>query len=363
MSDAKQAPDNDIINSVKDYVKMPLLYNHWYVAGTIDEFGRKPIAKTLLEHSIIFYRTEAGQLTALQNRCLHRSFPMAEARQDGDDLICRYHGARYSPDGTLLNIPCQKATPDRALRKYPLLEKGSFVFIWMGSGEPDVAKMEPLSYLDDQNFRNLHGHYEINGSYLLMQENLNDQSHFAFLHHDSFGVEEEFVETPVKVVKRGGRVASVRTESNTKVVLTGLIPGKHRENLIDKKLTRWDESYSISPGAFLTQLWTFVDDEAELTPETMQVFIVHYLTPVTQNSCLYWWSVAINHGQDDDQFFEGLPLFLDKGFSEDVWACASMQNLLETDKVDFKELNIAGDQAGLYFRKIMLDWATSEYGS
>jgi len=361
MPDVKYALGAEMINSVQGYVRMPLLYKHWYVAGTVDEFGREPTARTLLEHSIVFYRTEAGELTALQNRCLHRSFPLSEARKDGDNLVCRYHGARYSPEGKLLTIPCQKATPDRALRKYPVLEKGPFVFIWMGEGEPELAKLDLLSYLEDPSFRKVHGNLEIEGSYLLMQENLNDQSHFAFLHQDSFGVEEEFAETPVKIVKSGDRVASLRSESNTQIVLAGLIPGNFRANLAGKNLVRWDESYSISPGVFLTHLWTFIDDETEITPETMQVYIVHYLTPVAKNSCLYWWSVAINYGQDDDAFFEGLPIFLNKGFREDVWACSLMQGLLDQDKTAFKELNISGDNAGLYFRKIMLDWAKSEY--
>ena len=76
------------IRSVKDYINMPLLYNHWYVAGFGEEFGRRPKAKTLLNRSIVFYRTEAGELTAFQNRCLHRSFPLAEASVEGDDLVC-----------------------------------------------------------------------------------------------------------------------------------------------------------------------------------------------------------------------------------------------------------------------------------
>lgn len=361
MSDAEQALGIDSINSVKNYVQMPLLYNHWYVAGVVNEFGREPIARTLLEHSIVFYRTEAGELTALQNRCLHRSFPLSEARKDGDNLVCRYHGARYSPDGTLLNIPCQKATPDRALRRYPLREQGPFVFIWMGEGEPDMTKLQLISYLDDPSFRKMHGNYEIQGSYLLMQENLNDQSHFAFLHHDSFGVEEDFMEVPVKVVKSAGKVASIRSETDAEQILASLIPSKLREGLAGKKLVRWDESYSISPGIFLTHLWTFVDDETEITPDTMRVYISHYVTPVTKSSCLYWWSVSINHGQDDDAFFEGMPVFLNQGFSEDVWACELMQNLLNEDKVQFDELNISGDHAGLYFRKIMLDWAKAEH--
>lgn len=54
----------DQIKSVKDFVQLPFVYNHWYIAGFKDEFTREPKAKTLLERSIVFYRTEAGELLA-----------------------------------------------------------------------------------------------------------------------------------------------------------------------------------------------------------------------------------------------------------------------------------------------------------
>lgn len=37
----------------------PLIYNQWYVAGLTGDFGRDLIEKTLLERSIVFWRTEA----------------------------------------------------------------------------------------------------------------------------------------------------------------------------------------------------------------------------------------------------------------------------------------------------------------
>lgn len=42
------------IKSVKDFVQLPFVYNHWYIAGFKDEFTREPKAKTLLERSIVF---------------------------------------------------------------------------------------------------------------------------------------------------------------------------------------------------------------------------------------------------------------------------------------------------------------------
>jgi phenylpropionate dioxygenase-like ring-hydroxylating dioxygenase large terminal subunit len=111
---------------------------------------------------------------------------------------------------------------------------------------------------------------------------------------------------------------------------------------------------------FVSRLWTEVDGDPA-SADGLRAYILHMMTPVSKNSCLYWWMVAFNHGQDEDEFFEVLPQFLLGGFSEDVTACEDMQRLLEDDSTDFDELNITGDRAGLHFRKILLDWAAQEY--
>jgi vanillate O-demethylase monooxygenase subunit len=353
----------DLIKSVKAYVQMPLLYNHWYIAGTVDEFGRDPVSRTLLDHSIVFYRTQAGQLSVLQNRCLHRSYPLSEGRLEGDNLVCRYHGARYSPDGNLLRVPCQEAAPRRALRKYPVKEIGPFVMIWMGDCEADLSKLPDLSHLASPSYRTLHGVFEVKGSYLLMHENLNDFTHFPYLHHDSFGVDDSFLELPAETKKSGKRVSVRRVETHQEGIRASMIPPGVLKSLAGVTLSRYDEGASLSPGVFVSDVWMTRGDEGKVNSETMRFFICHYVTPITKTTCRYWWSVSFNYGLDESDFFEQIPVFLSKGWGEDVIACASMQVLLDEDKTDFKEMNVAGDQAGLLFRQVMLEWAKEEYGS
>ncbi len=38
-----------------------------------------------------------------------------------------------------------------------------------------------------------------------------------------------------------------------------------------------------------------------------------------------------------------------------------MQRLLDDDQIDYKEMVIAGDQAGMLFRGVMLKWVLEEY--
>lgn len=357
-SDAGQS----VIQNVSEYLRLPLLNAHWYVCATVDEITREPMAKTVLERSIVFYRTLDGAPVALQNRCLHRSFPLASSQLVGEQLVCGYHGARYASDGKLLGIPCQKGVPDRALRSYPLKECGPFVFIWMGEGEPDNAAFEAISFLEDPAFRAVHGHFEIAASYLLMQENLNDFTHFAFLHHVSFGVEEDYAEVAPEITRRDGRIFSLRSETNSDLIRAVLTPPGVAASLAGRTLVRYDESHTVSPGVFISRLWVEADGDPS-PAEQLQAYILHMMTPVSKERCLYWWMAAFNHGQDEDEYFEVLPQFLLKGFREDVAACEEMQRLLDADKTVFDELNIIGDRAGLLVRKLMLDWAKHEIGA
>ena len=59
-------------------------------------FGR-----TICDEPILFWRTEAGQVTAHADRCVHRRFPLSQApsRLVGDTVVCGYHGFTYGADG------------------------------------------------------------------------------------------------------------------------------------------------------------------------------------------------------------------------------------------------------------------------
>lgn len=170
---------SDQIRHIQRFVRLPLVYNHWYVAGLSEEFGRWPKARTLLDRSIVFFRTEAGELTAFQNRCLHRSFPLSEGYLEGDHLVCGYHGIRYAPNGAVVRVPSQPKCPNRKLQKYPVKEQGPFAFIWMGEDDhPDMETAFPdLPFLASPSFRTVHGATELSCSYLLMMENLTDLTH------------------------------------------------------------------------------------------------------------------------------------------------------------------------------------------
>jgi len=112
--------------------------NIWYVAALPGEVTSAPLARRILNEKVVIFRTIAGRVTALQDRCPHRLLPLSRGRVVGEHLQCGYHGAEFSADGKCVLVPGQPEVPDNAgIRSYPAEEKYGLVWIWMG--EPELA--------------------------------------------------------------------------------------------------------------------------------------------------------------------------------------------------------------------------------
>ncbi len=357
---------DNVIRDTQRYIRLPLLHEHWYVAGLAEEFGREPIGRTLLERSIVFYRTEAGDLIALQNRCLHRSYPLSESKLRGDNIVCGYHGIEYSPDGEIKDVPCQTQCPKGKLRKYPTKEVGPFVFIWMG--DPDRADEDALPempYVENNEYFSLHDAKYIEGNYLLMQDNLNDLTHFVFIHANTFlaapnSIDESFLEHPVEYEERGGITGCYRVIDKTELVQLDLAP-ELREVVGERRLRNWNGGVSHSPGVWLGENFVLVDDPAPGHPDSYRTYINHYVTPETHDTCHYWYSITNDFRKPDPELAAMSKQFVGAAFEEDVVAVKHMQKLLDVDRTDHHEISINGDRAAVMFRRKTLEWVLAEY--
>jgi len=361
MPDQAHHPDRSPIRDVQSYIGLPLIYNHWYVAGFDDEFGEMPKAKTLLERSIVFYRTKAGELTALQNRCLHRSFPLADGTLNGDNLVCGYHGMEYDPDGRIVRIPCQDRVPNRKLKKYPLRKQGPYIFIWMGDEDAvDESKLPDFGFLGDPQYESVHEEKYVEGSYLLMMENLNDLTHFSFLHANSFAFGEYFGRLETEAGKDEEGVYCYRLDRDWKRQ-TERLPPALQEKLKGKEVLNRNGGVNAGPGLFkgFSPLYVYgADGEVEMELKT---YVMHFVTPETKTTAHYWWSLCRDYGLGNDEAKAATKALFSRAFDEDLWAIRNMQALLEQDHADYEELIIAGDQAGMLFRREVLEWVKAEY--
>src|ERR1700732_4432490 len=106
----------------------------WTVgAGGYDVLADRPHGVLLLNKPIVLWRNAAGELAAFEDRCIHRLAPLSLGRCEGERLRCMYHGLLYDRAGNVIEIPGQAVIPPHAkVRNYPVVERHSWVWIWMG---------------------------------------------------------------------------------------------------------------------------------------------------------------------------------------------------------------------------------------
>ena len=114
-----------------DYVR-----DAWYVASWSREIKDRLIRITVMEENIVLFRSKDGIISALEDRCPHRSLPLSRGKLINDSIQCGYHGMTFGLDGKCIRIPGQDIIPSTAfVRTYPIVEEYNIVWIWMGDKE------------------------------------------------------------------------------------------------------------------------------------------------------------------------------------------------------------------------------------
>lgn len=88
--------------------------DQWYAAALGWELKDRPIARTLLRHAVVLFRTPEGQVAALEDRCCHRALPLSQGTLDTGGIRCGYHGLLFNSQGQCIEIPGQTKIPGKA---------------------------------------------------------------------------------------------------------------------------------------------------------------------------------------------------------------------------------------------------------
>lgn len=166
------------------------LFNAWYVAGWSNDLqpGERH-SRTFLNQPVVLFRTEQGRAVALEDRCAHRAVPLSAGEVAGEAIRCAYHGMEYDAAGLCIRVPCQDRIPAKArVRSYPVKEQDALIWIWMG----DVDKADPgtiprHAFHNDPAWSWRSAHYEVNGNWQLLIDNLMDLSHLPYIHPHTIG--------------------------------------------------------------------------------------------------------------------------------------------------------------------------------
>ncbi len=160
----------------------------WFPVAIAADLGTAPVAVRLLDERLVVYRA-AGRVVVARDLCIHRGVPLSIGRIEGEDIVCRYHGLRFGPDGACRAIPAEPGvipTARMRIAVFPVQER--FGLVWT-SLDPaaDPARLPVFPFWHDPEFEQiLPPSIDIAGAAGRQCEGFLDVAHFAFVHHESF---------------------------------------------------------------------------------------------------------------------------------------------------------------------------------
>jgi 5,5'-dehydrodivanillate O-demethylase oxygenase subunit len=187
-----------------------LLRRYWHPIATLPELVAEPVlAVTVLGENLALYRTEAGDLGLVAQRCPHRGASLAYGIPEADGLRCAYHGWKFDGRGSCLEQPAEPGDStfkDRVrVPAYPVQEMGGLIWAYLGPTPAPLLPRYDLFVRDDLE-REI-GITRLPCNWLQIMENSLDPVHLEYLHSVYMNY----------VLKRQGKPAASQTKHHDQI--------------------------------------------------------------------------------------------------------------------------------------------------
>jgi nitrite reductase/ring-hydroxylating ferredoxin subunit len=176
------------------------LRRFWQPVAYLHELAEAPLRVRIMGEDLVVFRDKSGAVGVLHLHCQHRGTSLEYGRVEAHGIRCCYHGRVFDVDGTLLEMPGERA--EERLRKeyrqgaYPTHLFAGIVFAYMGPPE----KMPPFPMYDKYalpGFRLEVGvRMPFACNWVQVKENAMDPAHTAILHAWEGMFASEFAKFP-----------------------------------------------------------------------------------------------------------------------------------------------------------------------
>ena len=340
---------------------MTFLRNAWYAAAWSSEIGsseigsgeigRTPLARTFLNEPVVLYRTEAGDPVAIGGVCPHRFAPLGQGRLVGDRLECPYHGLTFDGSGACVLNPHGNGKIPAAARvaAYPLAERHSLVWIWMGeAGLADPGLIPDFAFLTDPLRAPVGGRITMQAHYELGTDNLMDLSHTQWLHATHLK-SDAFLKGRYEVAQDGDTVYSNMScpDAAAPPYFRGALADP--DGLVDQWFDmRWD-----APA--LLRLDVGVTAAGQARAAGANSLSAHILTPETETTTHYFYCNARNYAIDDRAVDAHIREWQRIGFGEqDKPMIEAVQRCMgTTDLLALRPVLLPGDAGAVRARRVL----------
>lgn len=331
---------------------MNWLKNAWYVAGFEHELDAgKVVPRRFLGTEVVMMRHSDGRIAALEDLCPHRLMPLSFGRRMGDELVCGYHGMRFDIAGACTLAPGQANIPSKAaVRTFPLEERHGLLWIWMG--DPALAGTDlipDIRWNKHPQWTPSRGYHHVQANYRLCVDNLMDLGHESWVHLRTIGQgEEECIPSyPAHVESDAqGQVRAHREMPDIESPPFFAMVLDH-----EGRINRWQTAISMAPSICMTDFGVY---PVGAPPDNAyRSHVLHLLTPESENSTHYFWSVARNRRLDDEELTQAVCRAIAQTFDEDAVVLATQQRQLEKHGGAVPRVAMRVDDAPLRTRRLL----------
>ena len=339
------------------------LRNCWYAAAWDHEVGREPFARTILGEPVVLFRDGDGAATALADRCCHRSLPLSMGTVTDAGLRCGYHGLVFNAEGDCVEVPGQRTVPpDARVQAYPVTEKYRWIWIWMGDpARADETLLPDWWRMDHPDWAVVKGDppFHVRCNYELINDNLLDLSHLAFVHAGSIGT-GAITDFPIEVERGDGLVRMTRW------ILDSPPPPMYRDfGGFTGNIDRCQIAESRLPSTNVVHAGCAVagtgGPEGDFR-QGIEFFNLNAMTPETETTTHYFYAHARSFALDDEAVDEIYRRDFRAVFQEDVDILAAQQESLDRDPSrPLVDINVDGP--GLALRRMLREGIASETGA
>lgn len=308
--------------------------NAWHVAcWSMDLAAGRPFPITIAGDPIVIWRNDDGEVSALEDRCVHRHAPLSLGRCEGSRLRCMYHGLLFDRGGGVVEIPGQDIVPANArVRPYPVVDRHSWIWVWLGDPAlADAALIPQAVGFDDPDFILGRGQLDYAAEARLIHDNLCDFTHLAYVHPASFGADEEWSRTRPKVTALDRGVRFERWVRNQK----GL-----RGEMVGQPVDVWSSYEYLVPGILLMPSASYPAGTADRLgdapppadlPADGVTFTSQAVTALTGKTSRYFFSWGPHKDHGDEALRDMLMGIAAQAFAEDKTMIEAQQRVIDRD--------------------------------
>lgn len=160
----------------------------WYVIACSKELKvGEPLSIKRFGQELVLWRDLNGKPVLMKDQCPHRSAKLSDGDVSDGQIICPFHGFRYSTTGQCSFVPeTGKSASNLQVSCFDCVEKNDFIWLW--HGEPATSSTE-LPWFSELDNRYAYSQIEQNWSchFSRCVENQLDYAHLPYVHRTTIG--------------------------------------------------------------------------------------------------------------------------------------------------------------------------------